>query len=488
MIRKFLVSLFLFFAAVSVLNAQQTLTTLSLSADFNSVAGTPRVVRNGFKHFWVTVWRQQGNPAKLVSRIIQSDGTVAAPKVLISGVSGFEGAFDIMYDTINYTYLLAFETTKGLQVQFYNANFVKTGSPVLIEDGLTNSLPRLAYDETGKRFTIFYVSSKDGVAQRELKSRSLDAQGKPLANADSLATAAAGMHYGSLSVSTNSKSGNMLVLVQHGSTNSNELLGYAARPDGSLLKTAPLRLQPATVGLNTMADASFASDGSGFALWSDRTAVKFRKLSATMGFAGATKSIAGAADGNSQATSLVLDSRNGQYLPVWTKANQAVSAAFNLATGAVIKAPFNVAASALTNSRNAATSYDPSQGNALVVWEDSSAPAGAAASGATFRVRAAIFFLAGTTSSASVTVGDNFFSPSTLTVQSGTTVQWVFSGRNPHTVTSSTGVFDSPQMTSGNFEFRFATPGTFNYFCRVHGQAMSGTITVSGGNEPPTHY
>ena len=483
MIKKFLIPLFILLVAVQVLHAQQTLKSLTLSVDFNSVAGTPRVVRNGSKQFWVTVWHQQGRSAALVSRIVQSDGTAAAPKVLITDVTSFEGSFDIAYDTVNSTYLLAFENTKGLQVQFYNASFVKTGTAILIEGGISNTTPRLAYDAIGKKFTIFFVSTEDGVSRRVLKSRELDAQGKPLADSRTLATAAAGKQYGPLSVSVNGKTGNMLALILHATTTGSEaaeLLGYVARPDGSLLKTVPLRLQPVTVGLNTQADASFADDGTGFAVWSDRTMVKFRKLNAAMGFAGATKSIAGAADANSQFTSLILDSRNNQYLAAWTKASQADSAAFNPATGAVTQAPFSVAASTLTNSRNAASSYDASQGNGLVVWEDSSAPVGTPPSAATkFRIRAAVFVVGGAASSTMVTVGDDFFSPSTVTIATGTTVKWVFSGQSAHTATSTTGVFDSSTpMSSGTFEFRFTTPGTFPYFCRVHGQAMSGTIVV----------
>ena len=492
MIRKIFVSLFILLAAAAALQAQETLKTLTLSSDFSAVAGTPRVVRNGFKHFWVSVWRQQGNPAKLVSRTIQSDGTMGAPKTLASGVTAFEGAFDIAYDPVNYTYLLAFETVKGLQVQFFNTSLAKVGQPSLIEGGLSNSTPRLSYDLAGKKFLLFYVSTQDGASRRVLKSRNLDPQGKPLADARTLATAAAGKQYGFMSASRNSKTGNVLVLVIHGTSGSAELLGYAVKPDGSLQKPAALKVQPATVGFNTMADASFADDGSGFVIWADRTAIKYRKINAAMAFSGAAKPIAGAADSNSAFASLILDSLNTQYLGVWTRANQVVSAALNTATGAVLKPPFGVADSTLTNSRNSATSYDPTQGNGLVVWEDSSAPAGAGSSPDTkFRIRAAIYFLAGSSATTRVSVGDNFYSPAQLTVRPGTTVQWTFEGRNPHTVSSSnSSLFDSGTMNQGaTFQFRFTSPGTIQYFCRVHGQSMSGTITVTGNEEePPDHY
>ena len=35
---------------------------------------------------------------------------------------------------------------------------------------------------------------------------------------------------------------------------------------------------------------------------------------------------------------------------------------------------------------------------------------------------------------------------------------------------------------------RFTTAGTFPYFCLIHGSAMTGTITVTGGGEPPPRY
>lgn len=77
----------------------------------------------------------------------------------------------------------------------------------------------------------------------------------------------------------------------------------------------------------------------------------------------------------------------------------------------------------------------------------------------------------------------------------GTTVKWVWNGRNPHTVTSGSpgsnagAIFDTPILNQGAvFEFRFMDTGTFPYFCRVHGAAMSGTITVTSGGELPPRY
>ncbi|MEX2224950.1 MAG: plastocyanin/azurin family copper-binding protein [Dehalococcoidia bacterium] len=88
--------------------------------------------------------------------------------------------------------------------------------------------------------------------------------------------------------------------------------------------------------------------------------------------------------------------------------------------------------------------------------------------------------------SATVSVGDNVFSPAAVTIDVGGTVTWNWSGVNPHTVTASDGSFESPQQATGSFSQTFNTAGTFNYSCEVHGQVMSGTVTVNAaaGGEP----
>lgn len=79
-----------------------------------------------------------------------------------------------------------------------------------------------------------------------------------------------------------------------------------------------------------------------------------------------------------------------------------------------------------------------------------------------------------------VSVQDNQYSPSSITINVGDTVQWNWTGSNPHTV-SSTGAesFDSgaPQ-TGGSFSHMFNTIGSFGYACAVHGSAMAGTVVV----------
>ena len=76
-----------------------------------------------------------------------------------------------------------------------------------------------------------------------------------------------------------------------------------------------------------------------------------------------------------------------------------------------------------------------------------------------------------------IDVNDNTFSPAATTVPAGTAVTWTWKGANPHTVTFDDGT-TSAQQTSGTYQRTFMTAGTYNYHCKVHGNAMSGSVTV----------
>ncbi|MCI0491215.1 MAG: DUF420 domain-containing protein [Blastocatellia bacterium] len=91
----------------------------------------------------------------------------------------------------------------------------------------------------------------------------------------------------------------------------------------------------------------------------------------------------------------------------------------------------------------------------------------------------------GPTASAPVTVTiTNFqFEPKELTIPAGTTVIWIDqTGR--HTVEADDGSFRSDTIVAGGrFEFKFDKPGTFPYYCNLHGEKggvdMAGVITVT---------
>lgn len=92
----------------------------------------------------------------------------------------------------------------------------------------------------------------------------------------------------------------------------------------------------------------------------------------------------------------------------------------------------------------------------------------------------------------SVGIGDNFFSPATVTIAVGDTVVWTNnSSRNPprqHTVTrsASPGSFDSGPLAGGQtFQRTFTVDGTFSYVCSFHG-SMAGTVIVGNGGNTTT--
>jgi plastocyanin len=79
----------------------------------------------------------------------------------------------------------------------------------------------------------------------------------------------------------------------------------------------------------------------------------------------------------------------------------------------------------------------------------------------------------------SVTVGDNFFRPRSLSVSSGTVIRWRWTGNGSHNVVSSgAGRFNSGLKTSGTFQRRLSRRGTYRIVCSVHQPNMRMTIRV----------
>ncbi|MDH3436009.1 MAG: Ig-like domain-containing protein [Betaproteobacteria bacterium] len=83
-----------------------------------------------------------------------------------------------------------------------------------------------------------------------------------------------------------------------------------------------------------------------------------------------------------------------------------------------------------------------------------------------------------------VSIGDNFFTPQSITIKVGDTVRWTNNGAALHTTTSGTsptanGIWGSAILASGeSFSFTFTQAGIFPYFCSVHPGIMTGTVTV----------
>src|SRR5262245_11625363 len=77
-----------------------------------------------------------------------------------------------------------------------------------------------------------------------------------------------------------------------------------------------------------------------------------------------------------------------------------------------------------------------------------------------------------------VTVSDGFFSPASLTVAVGDTVQWNWSGNGAHTVTFGDG-HDSGARNSGFFRRGFSAAGTYSYRSRLPADSlMTGQVVV----------
>ena len=88
---------------------------------------------------------------------------------------------------------------------------------------------------------------------------------------------------------------------------------------------------------------------------------------------------------------------------------------------------------------------------------------------------------------------DNEFLPQELKVEPGTTVMWTNSGRSPHNVVPAVksqdfgapfGVKTAQFAPGDSYDFTFDVPGTYRYYCTLHGTAntgMFGSVVVGDG-------
>jgi plastocyanin len=71
------------------------------------------------------------------------------------------------------------------------------------------------------------------------------------------------------------------------------------------------------------------------------------------------------------------------------------------------------------------------------------------------------------------------FTPPTVTVAPGQSVEWVFQDLNPHTVTADDSSFTSVQtgLTKGQtYAHAFAQAGTYAYHCFIHPQMKAAVV------------
>lgn len=70
------------------------------------------------------------------------------------------------------------------------------------------------------------------------------------------------------------------------------------------------------------------------------------------------------------------------------------------------------------------------------------------------------------------------FNPTSITVPVNTTIKWTNKDNTAHTVTSTTGAFDSGTVGSGStYSHQFTATGTYPYKCTIHSN-MNGTVVV----------
>jgi plastocyanin len=74
------------------------------------------------------------------------------------------------------------------------------------------------------------------------------------------------------------------------------------------------------------------------------------------------------------------------------------------------------------------------------------------------------------------TTSDYAFMPRTARIKKGKKVKWAWSSNAPHNVTFKTLSKHSQTGDTGSFSARFKKPGTYRYFCSVHG--FTGKVVV----------
>ena len=77
-----------------------------------------------------------------------------------------------------------------------------------------------------------------------------------------------------------------------------------------------------------------------------------------------------------------------------------------------------------------------------------------------------------------VTIDSFIFTPSSITVATGTSVKWVNHDEIPHNVVSNDKSFKSKVLdTNEEFVYTFSKPGIYTYVCSIHPK-MTGKVVV----------
>jgi plastocyanin len=83
-------------------------------------------------------------------------------------------------------------------------------------------------------------------------------------------------------------------------------------------------------------------------------------------------------------------------------------------------------------------------------------------------------------STKTVLLKDNFFTPKKLTISKGTKVHWVWKGKQRHNITVANGpsAFRAGTRKKGHFDHTFKKKGTYSIVCTIHAPDMHMTIKV----------
>jgi plastocyanin len=85
-----------------------------------------------------------------------------------------------------------------------------------------------------------------------------------------------------------------------------------------------------------------------------------------------------------------------------------------------------------------------------------------------------------------VTIADFSFTPGSITIHVGDTIQWLNNGPSAHTATANNGSFNTGVLQKGHSaSVTFHLPGTFAYHCSIH-PFMHGTVVVLAGAKTPS--
>jgi plastocyanin len=114
-------------------------------------------------------------------------------------------------------------------------------------------------------------------------------------------------------------------------------------------------------------------------------------------------------------------------------------------------------------------SRSPATGHSMAGMPTAQPTSAAAATGAVVELHQGVV---------SVSIHNFAFGPARLVVSPGTRIIWTNQDSDPHTVTSTTGIWASEALDTGSqFARVFTTAGAFPYYCTIH-PFMHGTIVV----------